>query len=353
MGPLPLPSSLAVVHQGALGDFLLALPVWEGIHRLNPATVVRFWSKPAYAQLLAHRPYAGPVRSCDGPELTPFFHEDLWKEASAPAFFQEAEAVLFFGQIGARAPAQRLQKRWGRPVHWIRSFPAPEERQPVSRFLTEQIRLLGWPLPDLEPCLLPPPGSRSSVRAWLEKRGIEEEGAVLVHPGSGGTRKVRPLRRWWPFLRWLREDRELPVLLVLGPADEKLAPFAEEARRRLSVHVLRDLSLLDLRAFLDAGRFYAGCDSGVTHLAAATGIPVAAVFGPTLPEVWAPRGDHVRVIRENWGPEDIFANPREEEEGERALEEVFKDLGPRRRGGRKAPSASEDREAAGVPDRSG
>ena len=38
---------------------------------------------------------------------------------------------------------------------------------------------------------------------------------------------------------------------------------------------------------------YIGNDSGITHLAAAVGTPVLALFGPTDPEVWAPRGPHV------------------------------------------------------------
>jgi ADP-heptose:LPS heptosyltransferase len=41
---------------------------------------------------------------------------------------------------------------------------------------------------------------------------------------------------------------------------------------------------------------YIGNDSGITHLAAATGVPVVAIFGPTDPTIWAPRGENVRVV---------------------------------------------------------
>ncbi len=33
------------------------------------------------------------------------------------------------------------------------------------------------------------------------------------------------------------------------------------------------------------------------HLAAAVGTPVVALFGPTDPAVWSPRGDRIAVIR--------------------------------------------------------
>jgi len=41
---------------------------------------------------------------------------------------------------------------------------------------------------------------------------------------------------------------------------------------------------------------YIGNDSGLTHLAAATGCPTIALFGASDPAVWRPLGDHVRVI---------------------------------------------------------
>jgi ADP-heptose:LPS heptosyltransferase len=52
-----------------------------------------------------------------------------------------------------------------------------------------------------------------------------------------------------------------------------------------------------LARWLARARLYAGNDSGITHLAAAVGTPVLALFGPTNPEVWAPRGPNVRVVR--------------------------------------------------------
>jgi heptosyltransferase III len=55
--------------------------------------------------------------------------------------------------------------------------------------------------------------------------------------------------------------------------------------------------LYELACWLAKARLYIGNDSGITHLAAAVGTPVLALFGPTDPEVWAPRGQNVRVGR--------------------------------------------------------
>jgi ADP-heptose:LPS heptosyltransferase len=55
-------------------------------------------------------------------------------------------------------------------------------------------------------------------------------------------------------------------------------------------------NLYELACWLATARVYIGNDSGITHLAAAVGTPVVAIFGPTDPAVWAPRGDRARVV---------------------------------------------------------
>jgi heptosyltransferase-3 len=58
-------------------------------------------------------------------------------------------------------------------------------------------------------------------------------------------------------------------------------------------------NLYELACWLRTARLYIGNDSGITHLAAAAGVPVVAIFGPTDPAVWAPRGDRVRIVSGN------------------------------------------------------
>lgn len=54
--------------------------------------------------------------------------------------------------------------------------------------------------------------------------------------------------------------------------------------------------LYELACSLAQARLYIGNDSGISHLAAAVGTPVIAIFISTDPAIWAPRGDHVTVL---------------------------------------------------------
>jgi ADP-heptose:LPS heptosyltransferase len=60
--------------------------------------------------------------------------------------------------------------------------------------------------------------------------------------------------------------------------------------------LLVDRHLLDLVPILRRCRGYLGNDAGMTHLAALLGLPTLALFGPTDPLIWQPRGRAVNII---------------------------------------------------------
>ncbi len=117
---------------------------------------------------------------------------------------------------------------------------------------------------------------------------------MVIHPGSGGAAKRWPLERFAEVARRLDQ----PVAWVLGPA-EREDRACREAMETTGA-VLDELSLEELSAALARCRLYIGNDSGVSHLAAALGVPTVAVFGATDPATWSPRGQRVTVVS-GWG----------------------------------------------------
>lgn len=103
----------------------------------------------------------------------------------------------------------------------------------------------------------------------------------------------------WPADRFADVAAELgaPVLLVEGPADaEACRLFLARAPSSPAVARAAGLSVAQLGAVLAACRLFIGNDGGVSHLAAALGVPTVAVFGPTDPGTWSPRGRRVRAV---------------------------------------------------------
>jgi ADP-heptose:LPS heptosyltransferase len=61
--------------------------------------------------------------------------------------------------------------------------------------------------------------------------------------------------------------------------------------------VLTNRTLKEVASVLAVSRGYVGNDSGITHLAAALGVFVVALFGPTAADVWGPRGENVIILQ--------------------------------------------------------
>ena len=99
---------------------------------------------------------------------------------------------------------------------------------------------------------------------------------MAIHPFSGSAQKN------WPLVLFQEVAAQSPL-----PVEWAAAPDGKH----------RFQSLSEVAAWLASARLYLGNDSGISHLAAAVGTPVVALFGPTDPKVWAPRGPAVKNLQ--------------------------------------------------------
>ncbi len=130
---------------------------------------------------------------------------------------------------------------------------------------------------------LPPPLGTPRIRVPEVERT-----RIVVHPFSASLSKN------WPL------DRFQAVATALD---------AEFAVNRDGTPRIADL--YELACWLRGAKLYIGNDSGITHLAAAVGTPVVALFGPMDPAIWAPRTAMREIIRrlpmEEIGVADVLA----------------------------------------------
>jgi hypothetical protein len=128
-------------------------------------------------------------------------------------------------------------------------------------------------------------------RRLLRQVGRE---VVVIHPGSGSASKNWPADRFAALAERIRGETGMVPAVACGEADESVRQCLESTAPELAL--LPELDLAGLAGLLCACRCYVGNDSGITHIAAAVGATVVAVFGPTDPEVWGPRGANVSVL---------------------------------------------------------
>lgn len=294
-----------VFHQGALGDFLMAASVIDELAGTYALARIDFWSKPEHVSLLTGKSYLGQCHSPDDALIARLLQDSLWRTATLPDFLLKADILFIFGQAGTRLIAERLSARLSAKVYRVQSFPADDNaRTHVSRFLRRQFKDLGWSIGGKPLTLSAPVSEKQAARELLRELGIHAR-PVFIHPGSGGRRKVWPLANWHGLLDWIQRELPFQALLSIGPADDYMDRFSG-AVREAGVPIVSGLPLLRLSALLSLCELYIGSDSGVSHLAAATGIPSITVFGPTDPRVWAPQGRNAVAVRRTWKEADGF-----------------------------------------------
>jgi ADP-heptose:LPS heptosyltransferase len=148
-------------------------------------------------------------------------------------------------------------------------------------------------------CNTPPPAvsRRPEAIAWRaefwQKHSLADKNVLVVGPGSGARAKNWPEHHFCAVADWWRVCMQGAVVVLLGPVEKERGGFSEIGARGL---IVRNVDLAQAVALLDVGSLYLGNDSGITHLAAATGIPAVALFGPSDPCQWAPRGHRVTVL---------------------------------------------------------
>jgi heptosyltransferase III len=274
-----------VIHPGALGDVLQAVPALRGLRAVTPAAPITFVGQPRLARLLVELGAAQRARPFDGFGLEALFGDAPTPSALADAVGRMPYVVSWFG---SRDETYRRRLR-ALAVRAIVAPPVPDDDTPVWRHLLGTLAGWGLAIPErVEP--LPAPALAAGDAPADARRP-----RLVVHPGSGGDWKRWPVERFAEVIRGVRERRTLDVLVHQGPAD------AEPAQRLLArlegdAAVLREPDLPRLAAVLGAAAAYLGGDTGVSHLAAAVGAPAVMLFPAATLAAWAPWSRTARVV---------------------------------------------------------
>ena len=267
-----------VFHHGALGDWVTTFGVlralaWQGV---TAAVAPMSKAKLAAAVIDNLEPF-----DIDQRDLMRLFASGTVQEVGSAwqAQLERARLIVSFVSNGRDAWAQNMTKLATQAkVVFIDPHPDQGCREHVCDRYERLLRSQGVVVE------YPPIGLR-----------LNPGGAVVVHPGSGGHDKCWVSDRFEKLVRSLRSSGER-VRVLIGEVELETWPAAR-VERWMSGHGAEQVdSLEQLRKILSSAKIYIGNDSGPTHLAAAMGLMTIALFGPTDPAVWSPRGPSVRVV---------------------------------------------------------
>jgi ADP-heptose:LPS heptosyltransferase len=288
------PQKVLILHAGGIGDLFLALPALRIFRRNFPRSILELMGQPERMALVASDLQAASIHSIDQAGMAYFYLEGEALPSRLSAFFSSFARALVFGKSKGSTLAKNLMRAGVDRVIRVSSFPAEDAGIHVSEYLVESLKEAGIAGENLIYPLALPEDALTFARGFRAREGLQEGDRVLsIHPGSGSPAKNWEPKKFAHVADWASERGK--ILLISGPAQDGV----EEVRqfmKKASPLVADNLPLVQLAALLKASTAYLGNDSGITHLAASLGLPTVALFGPTSPAIWGPRGPGVRLL---------------------------------------------------------
>jgi heptosyltransferase III len=277
---------ILVIRGGAIGDFILTLPAIAALRNQFPEAHLEVLGYPHIAQLGLAGGFVDRVQAIEARGLAGFFARDGELSEDLRDYFSEFDLIVSY----LYDPDEIFQANILRCA--TGQFIAGPHR-PDETAQTHATKVLLKPLERLAIFEADP-----VPRLRLSPSTSHLSPPLALHPGSGSERKNWPEAKWTELLARLMECSNLRLLLVGGEAEgerlQHLAAPLPPSRRE----VAQSLPLAELATRLHSCAGFAGHDSGISHLAAALGLPTLVLWGDTVEEIWRPQGERVTVVRE-------------------------------------------------------
>jgi len=279
---------ILVIRGGAIGDFILTLPAIAALRGQFPVAHLEILGYPHITQLAEASGLVDAVHAIEARGLAGFFARGGALDDAIAAYLAGFDLVLsylfdpdaiFRTNVAACTEAQIIQCPH-RPaeadsVHATQVYLNPLEQ--LSIFDADPVPRLEFAEPALERTTL------------------------VLHPGSGSPRKNWPEARWADLLTRLIQETDHTLLIVGGEAEGERLTRLTAGLPQGRVRVARCLSLVELAKQMRGCAAFLGHDSGITHIAAALGLPCVVLWPDTNELIWRPQGEQVMLLKEPRG----------------------------------------------------
>src|SRR5712672_995546 len=284
---------ILVIRGGAIGDFILTLPALKALRDARPQARMEILGYEHIAVLAEKRFYAQAVHSIEYAPLARFFARNSELPAELADYFASFDLIVSYLYDPDRIFETNLC-RCGVQNLICGAARIAENDGHAARQLARPIEQLGINVVDFAERIFPSIEDREFAREFLAS---VPPPIIAIHPGSGSHEKNWPLENWIGLFSPDSRFADLEGLVVIsGEADEAQTDQLEREWKNRDIRFARNLPLPRLAAVLERSIFI-GHDSGISHLAAAAGANCILLFGPTDPNLWAPRNKNVRVLR--------------------------------------------------------
>jgi heptosyltransferase-2 len=295
-----------------VGDAIMALPALHAVRKRCPEAQIAILALPYVADIYRGQGIADELIGYDrnGEHAGFRGREKLAAELRAKKF---STALLLQNAFDAAWIAWRagIPERIGynrdargllltKPIAVPRAGEIPRHEK---FYYLQLVKRAGWidAIPDVpEISLLVTEEHARHAEEKLQRFG-SQRGAVRIAVGAGaayGSAKCWPPERFAAAINPLLKARTAEVILFGAPSEAAVSSAIQAGLDQPALDLTGKTEIAELPALLSRCTTFVGNDSGAMHVAAAVGLPVVAVFGPTDPHGTAPVTPRCTIVQE-------------------------------------------------------
>lgn len=280
--------NVLIFHLGALGDFIMTWPLALAAGRLFAQSRVMYIS---HAQKGALAEKVLRVESADVEQgWHQLFSDNPQLPERAARLLDGSHTIFSFVASPDELWAQNVKRLAPKAELICLGTKAPDDAPPMH--VTEYVLSQLQSNPAIHAAV-------SQMLRSIRERGVggakAPDGPVVIHPGSGASRKCWPLDRFVELSASLKQGRRA-VKFVIGEAERDQWTTKQLGQIEGHSELAQPQTYLDLYDLIQSAGTFIGNDTGPTHLAAITGVRTIALFGND-PTRWAPIGPQVSIVR--------------------------------------------------------
>jgi heptosyltransferase-2 len=285
-----------------VGDAIMALPALRALRDKFPEASILVVARPYVAdiyrgqricdELIAYDPHA-THKGWSGRERLAAELRAL--EFDAALLLQNAFDAAWLAWRAA-IPERIGYARDGRSFLLTKPIPVPKTGEIPAHekfYYLELLRRAGWidSLPNIDQISLHVPDAQKQLAEETLVTAGARPHAFRLAIGAGasyGSAKCWPPGHFAEFANHFQAEKDADVILFGTPGEVAVSDAIIAGMRTKPINLTGKTSISDLPSLLSQCHLFVGNDSGAMHVAAAVGLSVVAIFGPTDPEGTAP-----------------------------------------------------------------
>lgn len=303
-------NKILVMRYRFIGDTVLTVPFLRNLRQAFPHARIDLMLEPFSGQVLEGCPYVDRIipfefktihtyssRSGKGKFGALLHYWRLLRQEGYDAAFVLKRSLSSALLVRAAGIPRRIGfSTEGRGLLLTDRVPYRHDQHEVENFL-DCLRAVEAPVGGKELELWPLPDQEDQVRGrFLSQGWAAGDPKIVIHAAASLPAKLWPLDRFAAVMRHLQGRYNARFVYTGAKGDRGLYEEIEQLGPFGGMNLCGTTSLRENIAVYAASDLFFGVDSGPMHMAAAAGIPVVALFGPTDERKWGPWGEGHQVL---------------------------------------------------------